>query len=185
MDSLTNAAAWDEAMSRLLSFLAALHIGGVEHRTRVAISIVDKARLQHASQPEITPVEHTMTIAQRELESWFDTALENVEMPPSRRLASGIVGLRVTDAVNRWPNAVLDGPPPADLKATLARVSFRTGPDLAVSSMTPRAMDYGAMETIAQETWHRFAWAPILRAAAIWTVIFFVALYTYDHLYPR
>ncbi len=185
MDPIATAAAWDEAMSRLLSFLAALHIGGVEHRTRVALNIVDQARKQHVLKPEITPVEHTMTIAMHDLEQWFDAALENVEMPTGRRVASGIVGLRMTDAVNRWPNAILDGPPPADLKATLARVSFRTGPDLAVSSMTPRAMDYGAMETIAQETWHRFTWAPIVRAAAIWTVIFFVALYTYDRIYPR
>lgn len=185
MDPLATAAAWDEAMSRLLSFLAAMHIGGVEHRTRVALTIVDEARKQHALKPEKAPVEHTMNIALQSIEKWFGEALENVEMPASRRVAAGIVGLRVTDAVNRWPNAVLDGPPPADLKATLARVSFRTGPDLAVSSMTPRAMDYGAMETIAQETWHRFAWAPIVRAAAIWTAIFFAALYTYDYIYPR
>ncbi len=49
--------------------------------------------------------------------------------------------------------------------------------------MTPRPMDFGAMETIAQETWHRFAWAPILRAAVLWTAIFFAALYAYDQFF--
>jgi hypothetical protein len=185
MDTVNSAASWDEAMSRLLAFLAAMHIGGVEHRTRVALSIINQAQQQHALKPEGDPVEQTMTIALHDIEQWFDAALENVEMPVGRRVAAGIVGLRVTDAINRWPDAVLDGPPPSDLKATLARVSFRTGPDLAVSSMTPRTMDYGAMETIAQETWHRFAWLPIVRAAMLWTVIFFVALYTYDHFYSR
>ena len=67
----------------------------------------------------------------------------------------------------------------------LSRVSVRTGPDLAISSMTPREMDYGAMETIAKGTWHRFAWTPLLRAAGLWTAIFFVALYAYDRFHPQ
>ncbi len=171
---------WDEALSRLMSFLAAMPIGGVEHRTRIALRIIDEARVRHARDAGKSPVEHAMQIALDRLEDWFAEALEGVDMPANRRVAAGIVGLRITDAPRKWPDAILGSTPPTDLKATLARVSFRTGPDLAVSSMTPRDMDYGAMESIASETWRRFEWAPILTAAAIWTVLFFAALTAYD-----
>jgi hypothetical protein len=50
--------------------------------------------------------------------------------------------------------------------------------------MTPREMDYGAMNH-AQETWHKFSWAPLVRAAGIWTAIFFVALYLHDRFFPQ
>ncbi|MBN8711570.1 MAG: hypothetical protein BGO12_11840 [Verrucomicrobia bacterium 61-8] len=184
MESVKSAAEWDEALSRLLSFLAALHIGGVEHRVRIAVDIMDEARRKHSENPTMAPVEHTMNITLDRLDEWFGRAFANIDVPVGKRVATGVVGIRVTDAVSRWPTAVLDdGPVPDELKATLARVSFRTGPDLAVSSMTPRPMDFGAMETIAQETWHRFAWAPLLRAAVLWTAIFFAALYAYDQFF--
>jgi hypothetical protein len=49
--------------------------------------------------------------------------------------------------------------------------------------MTPREMDYGAMETIAQETWHKFSWLPLARTAGIWTAIFFFARYLHDRFF--
>ena len=85
----------------------------------------------------------------------------------------GLVALEVTDAAARFPGSVLFGELPEALKALLAGVSVRTGPDLAISSMTPREMDYEGSEA-AQETWHKFSWAPLVRAAGIWTAIFFV-----------
>lgn len=181
MDPVITNSAWDEALARLMAFLAAMHTGGVEHRTRLAMAIIDEARRQQEIDPTLPPVEQTMKIAFRRLDEWFGQALEGVDMPSSRKVPAGIVGMRVTDAVARFPDVVLRADPPAEMKATLARVSFRTGPDLAISSMTPREMEFGAMETIAQETWHRFEWAPILQAAVLWTAIFFAALTTYDY----
>lgn len=172
-------------MSRLMAFLAALQIGGVEHRTRVALEMIDEARRLHAENPEVTPVEHTMQIAMQRIDEWFSAALDKVNIPTARRVAAGIVGLRVTDGAIRWPGTVLGGPPSAELKAAMARVSFRTGPDLAVSSMTPRTMDYGAMETIAQETLHRFEWAPLVRALILWTAVFFITLAIYDNFFLK
>lgn len=177
--------AWDEAMARLLAFFAALELGGVEHRTRLATRVLDEARRRHSQNPGLAPVETAMDVAAESLEQWFAEALESSDLPPASRVAAGLFALRVTDAATRWPDAVLAGEPPAELKAVLSRVSTSTGPDLAISSMTPRTMDYGAMEVIAQETWHQFAWAPIMQAAALWTAIFFVALYLYDAFFPQ
>jgi len=185
MDTLNVQANWDEAMARLLAFFAALELGGVEHRTRLATRVLDEARRRHEQNPDLAPVETAMDVAAESLEQWFAEALGSSHLRPASRVAAGLFALRVTDAAKHWPDAVLGGPPPPELKAVLSRVSTSTGPDLAISSMTPREMDYGAMEVIAQETWHQFAWAPILQAAALWTAIFFVALYLYDTLFPQ
>lgn len=72
---------------------------------------------------------------------------------------------------------------PNDLRQAFENVRAQTGPDLAFSSMTHREMDYGPLESLAQETWHRFAWAPLLKAVIFWTAIFFLALAIHDHFY--
>ncbi len=185
MDGENTRADWDEATARLLAFFSALELGGVEHRTRLALRMVDEARGRQAQSPALTPVEVTMDVAAERLEDWFAKVLDGSPIPPGKRVAAGLFAWRVTGAAARWPDAVLSGEPPAELKAALASVSMSTGPDLAVSSMTSREMDYGAMEVIAQETWHQFAWTPILGAAALWTGIFFIALYVYDNFFPQ
>ena len=185
MESVNTRDDWDEAAARLLAFFSALEIGGVEHRARLAIRILDEARRRHGIAPALAPVEAAMDVAAEFLEHWFTQALEGSAIPSGQRVAAGLFAWRLTGAAARWPDAVLGGDPPAELQAVLASVSTSTGPDLAISSMTPREMDYGAMEVIAQETWHQFAWTPILGAAALWTGIFFVALYVYDNFFPR
>jgi len=182
MDAVNIQSEWDEAMARVLAFFSAMRIGGVEHRVRVALRVLEEARRRCDQGCGLAPVEVAMDLAADSLDQWFAKAIEE---SADRRVAAGVVALEMTDAAARFPNALLSGDPPGELKAMLVGVSVRTGPDLAISSMTPREMDYGAMETIAQETWHRFGWAPILRAAAIWTAIFFIALYAHDRFFPQ
>ena len=181
MDAITSSKAWDEALTRLLAFLTALEIGGLEHRLEVALRILHKARELHSENTE--PVELTMSLLQEELEEWFAQALDNPSLSAERRVALGIVALRLTDAGIHWPDALLLNKPPEDLKAAFAQVSLRTGPELKLSSMTPREMNFGTMENIAQETWHQFAWTPLLRAALVWAAIFFATLFAYDHFF--
>jgi hypothetical protein len=183
MDALNSQAEWDEAMARVLAFFSTLRVGGVEHRIRIALRILEEARRRHELDCRLAPVEVAMDVAADSLDRWFAEAL--VGEPPDRRVAAGLAALEITNAAERFRNAVLSEGPSEDLKAMLANVSVRTGPDLAISSMTPRDMDYGAMETIAHETWHRFDWGPLLRAVAVWTAIFFAALYAYDRLFPQ
>lgn len=181
MDAIKTEALWDEALDRVLAYLAALNLGGVGHRTRLALSIVEEARRRHTQDSSVPPVELAMSLATQALDHWFGKAFAGAA---GNKVAFGLVAYRVTDAASRWPNAALVNEPPADLQQALASVSLRMGPDLSMSSMVSREMDYGALETIAHETWHKFAWAPLLRAVVIWTLIFFVALFTYEHFFP-
>lgn len=173
-------AQWDEALSRLLTFLSSLEIGGVESRLRIAMRILDRARATNPSDP----VNATLALFQSEMDQWFAQALDDPAISADRRTALGLVALRLLpeppDGLATFPTE----PPPAELRAALKSISLRTGPDLALSSMTPQEMDFGAVEGLAQETWHQFAWGPLLRAAVIWTAIFFAALFAYDHFFP-
>lgn len=181
MDTVNTQSEWDEALARVLAYFSASRIGGVEHRVRVALDVIDGARQRYDQGSNLAPVEVAMDVAADSLDQWFAKAIGG---SADRRVEAAVVALEMTDAAARFPNALLSADPPEELKAMLARVSVRTGPDLAISSMTPREMDYGAMETIAQETWHRFGWAPILRAAAIWAAVFFIVLYVHTRFFP-
>jgi len=185
MDTVTPQSEWDEALARLLAFFAALEFGGIEHRTSLAMRLLSEARERHSENSGISPVETAMDVASESLEKWFAQVLAESHLSPANRVAVGLFAVRATNAGTVWPAALLSDLPPADLRAALSRVSTRTGPDLAITSMTSRKMDYGAMQVIAQETWHKFAWAPILRAAGIWTAIFFAVLFAYGRLFPQ
>lgn len=173
---------WDEATARVLAYFAAIRLGGVQHRTRTALKVIEEAARRVAQRPDLPPVEAAMTVANEWLSRWFARALPE---SPGDPIAVGLVALRVSEAEAHWPNALLSADPPPPLKEALESVSVRTGPDLFLSSMAPREMDYGAMETLANETWHQFSWGPLLRAAALWTAIFFLALFTYDRFFPQ
>jgi hypothetical protein len=49
-----------------------------------------------------------------------------------------------------------------------------TGPDLKVSSMTPRHLDYGPMLALAKQTWHRWNTKAAIIALLFWTGVYFV-----------
>lgn len=177
MDALTNQAAWDEATGRVMIYLDRLQIGGTEHRTRQTLLIMTKARLRCAAQPGLHPVEAALTETADALRRWYDQAL------PGAAVESGITASLAAGAVRTWPDAVLVEPIPADLRRKLATTPIPSGPELTLSSMAAQEMDFGAMETLAQETWQKFDWAPVLRAAALWTGIFFLSLFLHDHFF--
>lgn len=185
MDAVIDSKAWDEALARLMTFLAAMEIGGLEHRTEMAMKIVTQARQTFDPASGKTPVEETMSTANAMLRDWFSKALELPASQGQSLISAGLFALRVTHVGERWPDCVLNGDPPEELKRELRSIHAMTGPDLSISSMTPREMDYGPLEDIAGETWHRFAWAPLVRAAIIWTVIFFAALAIHDHFFLK
>lgn len=177
---MTSASDWNEALERLVAYLASVGVSGSERRMRLALELLDRARQGSPAGP---PVESAMREAIAAVDGWFGEALDGASGDFPDRIAAGLAALRVSGASERWPDAVLNGPPAPELRRALADAVPRAAPDLAISRMIPREMDFGAMETLAQETWHQFAWAPLLRAAALWTAIFFAALYIYDRFF--
>lgn len=182
MDAVNSPNEWDEAFGRLLAYLERIDPWSAERRTRIALHILERARERKKSEPEKTAQRVVMDVAFGELEQWFAEILPpGTEQP----LAAGILAYRLSEAGRRWPDVLLAREIPDELRRDMARIPLRATPDMSFSSMTSREMDYGAMETIAHETWQQFAWAPILRAAALWTAIFFLVLYGYDYFFAH
>jgi len=185
MDAMTSQHAWDQALERLLLLFESMDLGGIEHRHRAAMEILDDAKERFLPDSGLSAMEVTMDVVGERLENWFTKALGESADRVRNRTAAGLLAWRVTGGAGRWGDLLLEGDPPAELRQAFANVRAQTGPDLAFSSMTHREMDYGPLESIAQETWHRFAWAPLLKAVIFWTAVFFVLLAIHDHFFSR
>ena len=98
-------------------------------------------------------------------------------MLPGTTLETGLITLGAADALAHWPSVREEDRP------SLPGSPVSAAPDIDFSSMAARDMNFGAIETIAQETWQKFDWGPVLRAAALWTAIFFLSLYVYDRFF--
>ena len=183
MDAMTTQRDWDEALERLLLLFASMDLGGIEHRHRTALDLIAQAKQRFHPDLGLSTTEVTMDVVGEELECWFTTALGESADRVRNRTAAGLLAWRVTGGSERWGDVLLAGDSPTDLRLAFKNVRAQTGPDLTFSSMTHREMDYGPMESLAQETWHRFAWAPLLKAVVFWTAIFFLALAIHDHFF--
>lgn len=169
MDAMNNQSSWDEATERVAAYFSALALGGVEVRTRETLRVIETARARCAANPSLHPVETAMAEAIGSLSHWVSTAL------PRTTLETGLITLRAAGKLSHWP----DTNPSPDTSKT----PIYAAPEIDFSSMAARDMNFGAMETIAHETWQKFYWTPVLRAAALWTAIFFLSLYVYDRFF--
>jgi hypothetical protein len=172
---------WNEAVDRLFVLFETMDFGGIEHRTRVVMEIVGSVRARDLNGR--APVEACLDEVDERLKLWFQKALGDSAGQTKNRIATGLLAWNVTGGSSRWGDVILAGEPPEELVRVFSGVRAQTGPDLAISSMTPREMDFGAIESLAQETWHQFAWAPLLRAAILWTIVFFVVLAIHDRFF--
>lgn len=171
MDAMNDQTAWDEATERVAGYYAALGLGGNESRTRETLRVIEVARARCAGNPALQPVQASMAEAFDSLAKWVRDIL------PESTLENGLATLHATGALTFWPETN------ETLRAPLARTPVQASPDIDFSSMAARDMNFGAIETIAQETWQKFDWGPVLRAAALWTAIFFLSLYVYDRFF--
>ena len=68
--------------------------------------------------------------------------------------------------------AFLASPVPEEMRQALRESLISTGPDLNVSSMTPRHLDFGPMLEIARQTWHRWSPKEFLVALIFWGAVY-------------
>lgn len=169
MGAMNDQSAWDEATKRVMAYYTALGLGGVEARTRETLRVIEAARSRCAADPSQRPLEAAMTEALDALARWVNTVV------PGQSVEIGLAALQAGGGLTRWPETA------GSLLETVKPVV--AAPEIDLSSMAARDMNFGAIQTIAHETWQKFDWGPVLRAAAIWTAIFFLSLYTYDRFF--
>ena len=171
-------ASWDEATQRVEAYLAAHRVAPREDLLRHVLSIIDAARAQHASDATQPPVAVAMAIATERTDRWF-AGLAGAADRDSQAASRGRLAYLVSGCAERWPGTFLSGNPPAEMIEALRTKVVQAGPAMEFRSLVRREVDYGPMEDIARETWGQFSWGHVLRAFALWVVIFFIALGVY------
>jgi hypothetical protein len=167
-------AAWNEAHDRVRDFLNTFALGDHAQVARLSLNLLDQARELHRQDPSREPVELVMAQVQKLTQEWLAANLELPHQTLSRLLTSGYIALLLSRANREAPETFLISPLPANLKESIQRTLLVTGPDLKISSMTPRHLDYGPMLTIARKTWHRWNGREIGFALLFWTAAYFI-----------
>jgi hypothetical protein len=166
-------AAWNEAYERLLHFFGSFALRDHAHVSRLALRIVDEARARYEKDPVGDPAALAMELAQREIRDWFATNLDVTGASAARVFANGYLILLLSRLPQAAPASFMASPLPYDLRQSLHQTLLVAGPDLNISSMTPRRIDYGPMLDLARQTWHRLDAKSIVVALLFWTGIYF------------
>ncbi len=169
---------WNEAHDRLVQFLNTFALRDHAHISRLALELLDQAREIHRLDPTRDPTTVTMEQAQKRLASWLATNLGEEGEAPSKILANGYIALLLSRFYRTAPTAFLEIPLREDLRGSMRQTLLTAGPDLNISSMTPRHLDFGPMLDLARQTWHR--WDAKAFAVAL---LFWGAVYTILYLW--
>lgn len=164
--------AWDEAFLRVESYLRAHQIESRLVLNRLAIEIVRAAKSAAEARPAETPdpVSLAMREAERRTTEWFARVLGDAADPDDERLGTrGRIALVMADVPARWPQHFLAAtPPPAELVESMRAAYLEAGPELELTRMVPRPLDFGPIANVADEAWKTFTRWPILRAVLGW-----------------
>lgn len=177
--------AWDEAFSRVESYLRAHQIESRLVLNRLAFEIISTARSAAArtgapgsagANAGADAVSLAMREAERRTMVWFRDVLGDAVDPEDERLGTrGRIALVLADVPFRWPGHFLSAtPPPAELVEAMRAAYIEAGPEMELTRMVPRPMDFGPIANVADEAWKTFARWPLLRAIIGW--LFFVGL---------
>jgi len=173
--------AWDEAFSRVESYLRAHQIESRLVLNRLAFEIISTARSGAGKAGEVASADAVglaMREAERRTMTWFRTVLGDAVDPDDERLGTrGRIALVLADVPARWPGDFLSAsPPPAELVEKMRAAYIEAGPEMELTRMVPRPMDFGPIANVADEAWKTFARWPLLRAIIGW--LLFIGLLT-------
>jgi hypothetical protein len=165
---------WNQAYDRLETFLRTFELRDHAYVSRLALEIFEDAKKKFAADPSRDPTAVTLDVAQARLTDWIATNLDQDNKARSHVLPAGYVALLLSRVNQTSPQAFLASPLPEDLRQSMRRTLLETGPDLNVSSMTPRHLDYGPMLAFAQQTWHRWDAREFIVALVFWASVYAV-----------
>jgi hypothetical protein len=146
---------WNEAYEKVENYLRACRINSRLHRARLIHRVLERLAERGPSSSN----EPLSTRAIRETQALVD----------------GRVGLLLCDGPERWPYAFLtSGDLPEEFVREMRASMLVAGPNLEISSMVPRQIDYGWLPEIAGDTLEQIGRSPVLKAVMAW--LLFVAL---------
>jgi hypothetical protein len=113
-----------------------------------------------------------MREAERRTTAWFARVLGDAADPDDERLGTrGRVALVMADVPGRWPRHFFsESPPPPELVEAMRAAYIEAGPELELTRMVPRPLDFGPIANVADEAWKTFARWPVLSAVLGWLI---------------
>ncbi len=177
MEPVTNPAtsdqqAWNDAYDRLVNFLLTFQLADHAHVSQKALELFQDAQNAHRADPTRNPATHTMEQAQKHLAEWLATNLGAENRTPSHILSTGYIALLLSQVYRTAPRSFLANPVPEELRQALRETLVVAGPDINISSMTPRHLDFGPMLEIARQTWHRWSIKEFVVALIFWGAVY-------------
>lgn len=163
---------WDAACLRLEDYLRAHGVAPRERLLALTMELLREAK-QRPHPAGKSALENSMELAMEKTDAWFSELAGSPEKATRARVAYFSMPVQ-----SKWAGAFL-GPPPAELVEQIRAAAHEAGPALDFHSLIRREMNYGAMKDIARETWDQFSWSHVLRAFAIWVVLFLMAYGVY------
>lgn len=159
----------DEAFEKVENYLRACRVASRLHRARLAALLIHRAiaRRQEGATGPLPSI--AIREARAAMEGWIHGALGGAEGAAAD--ARAFLALYLCDGYLRWPNAFLGGQIPKEFADALKAGVVRTGPELQVSRMVPRAIDYGLLPELAGDAMEKLETAPLLKAAIVWLLI--------------
>jgi len=177
IDVVSNSAdliTWNEAHDRLQKFLQTFDIADHSQVSRLTLKILDRAQELHLEDSSRHPTTLTMEEAHRLLTEWLAGNLDVQREFPSQIFTEGCMALLLSEIPRTAPETFLLSPLSDDVRQHLHRMLLVTGPDLRISTMTPRHFDYGPILHLARKTWHLWNTKEILIALLFWSGVYFV-----------
>lgn len=155
---------WNEAYARLSDYFRTLRIHSRLHRTYLVLETLKRAAKTHASHPDKSPTYVAIHEARRKQRSWMRAIIGDLNISEGRMDVNGRLAFLLCDGPRRWPHYFLskDNLPQDMVNGMRVRIE-QSGPDLAVSSMVPRAIDLGLIPELTDDTMDTFDRHPVLR----------------------
>ena len=172
--SIQERTAWNEAYDRLIHFLETFQLTDHAHVAQTALRLLHEAQKLHREDSSRDPATRTMEQAHKHLADWLAVTLGEANRAPSHILSTGYNALLISQVYRTAPTSFLQSPLPEELRQALRETLVVAGPDLNVSSMTPRHLDFGPMLQIARQTWHRFDAQELIIALIFWAGVYVV-----------
>ena len=165
---------WNEAHDRLVAYLKTFELDDHVYVSRLALQFLQQARDVYKYDSSRDPTTLTLDLAQKNLVDWLAKNLESRSESKSHVLATGYIALLLSKLYRDAPDSFLAPTVPDDVRQSLRQTLIVTGPDLNISSMTPRHLDYGPMLQFARQTWHRFEPKELIIAILFWVGVYTV-----------
>jgi hypothetical protein len=166
----TTDTAWDEAFSRVESYLRAHHLESRVLLNQVVTEIIAEAQAHAFSHPADEPVACAMQVTHARIGAWFARAGSESDWASERDRVHGRLALVIANLPGRWANHFLSTESvPPELAAAMASVQFQPGPELRFSNMPTAPLEFGLVETDQPHAVKQGLWV-LMRAASVWLV---------------